>query len=316
MKMPLFNYPSTVVWLDDSELFIRSIDNITNDLNSYNVKTFTNPLECLDFIKKSKFTNFDENFLLACKNYEESDLVDHAPADIDFSKIILSLENQRNEEISVIIVDQNMPEMNGIELCKHLQNLPVKKILLTGFITEDEVIKAFNEKIIDCYIKKGTDTFIDEINLHIRLLSEKYFIEKSSPLLSFIETDKKLHFSDDIFIAFFAEWCKANRIIEYCLIDKIGNMRVIDDQGFIRNFVIYNHDTLGELIELNNLADEPNAFLEVISSKRKIPFFGERKNGWDIAAAEWDKHLYPCQVINGRTDYYWCAIDSKKNQEL
>jgi CheY-like chemotaxis protein len=316
MKMPLFNYPSTIVWVDDSEIFIRSILNNSHEFKPHNVKTFTSPMECLNFFNNINLPNDDGNFLLSCKNYEESDLVDHAPTDIDFAKISLFQEkNKKNDEISVIIVDQNMPGISGIDLCNKLKHLPVKKILLTGSIAEDEVIKAFNGKVIDCYIRKGSDTFIEEIKMHANLLAEKYFTEKSSALLSHLEADKKLHFSDNYFISFFAEWCKKNNIIEYCLIDKIGNMRVIDVEGTIRNFIIYNNETLNEFVYLNNLADEPNAFLEVISSKNKIPFFGERKNGWDIAANDWDKYLYPCNVINGRTDYYWCVIDSKLNHE-
>jgi CheY-like chemotaxis protein len=317
MQMPLFNYPSTVVWVDDSEIFIKSIQKNSQEFNPNFIKTFECPLECLKFFANYKPANLEESFLLSCKNYEESDLVDHAPTDINFEKICLAFEGDKiKEEVSVIIVDQNMPGMNGIDLCKQLSHLPIKKILLTGAITEDEVISAFNNRIIDCYIRKNSDKVIDDIKIHVKLLTEKYFSERSSALLSHLEADKKLHFSDPAFISFFAEWCKKNNIIKYFFFDKLGNMRVIDDKNKVSNFIIYNNDTLNEFIHLNNLTDEPNEFIQVISSKHKLPFFGERKNGWEIASNEWAKYLYPCSIANGRIEYYWCVVDSQQKHGL
>jgi response regulator RpfG family c-di-GMP phosphodiesterase len=193
------------------------------------------------------------------------------PTDIDFEKISFELNNDRiKNDISAIIVDQNMPWMNGIELCKKLSHLPFKKILLTGSVTEDEVISAFNNKIIDCYIRKNADNFIEEVKSHVKLLSEKYLSEKSSPLLAHLEADKKLHFSDPEFMTFFSEWCSKNNIVKYFVIDKVGNMRVINDKDEISNFVVYTDDTLKEFISLNIL-DEPNSFEEIIASKQKLP---------------------------------------------
>jgi CheY-like chemotaxis protein len=308
MKMSLFNYPTTVIWVDDSQVFINSIQKNSDAFNQCQIKTFLCPIECLDYFKEYKPMNLQESFLLSCKNYEESDLINHIPIDIDFEKICSVLhDNQITNDISVMIVDQNMPGMNGIELCKQLNHLPFKKILLTSFIAEDEVISAFNNRIIDGYIRKNSDNFIEEINTQIKLLSENYLAERSSSLLAHLEADKKSHFSDPNFREFFSNWCSQNNIVKYFLIDKIGNMRVINDKCESSNFIVYNDDTIDEFISLN-IIDEPNEFVEIIASKKRLPFFGERKHGWEFEASKWDKYLYPCNLLNGKTQYYWFTV--------
>lgn len=302
-KMSLFHFPSTVVFVDDSSLFLDSIK-LSDEFNLKKIKTFTNPLEALKFFQNYQPILAETNFLSLCNEYEKSDLVGHLPTNIDFAKLSNIFANRQIEDdVSVLIVDYDMPEMKGIELCEKLKHLPCKKILLTGALAEKEVISAFNEGIIDCFIRKNSENLMGEINIYIKLLMEKYYTEKSAALLSHLETGKKLHFSDAAFASFFSEWCQTNQITKYFIIDKFGNLRVEDKTGKAYNFVVYNDQTVNEFIALNLLVDEENEFLQSISTKQRLPFFGEQVNGWDIESNEWENHLHPCNVVNGANKY-------------
>jgi CheY-like chemotaxis protein len=310
-RMPLFNFPGTIVWIDDSSIFLEGIKLSTNEFDFNRIKIFENPVECLRYLQDYTSKKADSKFLSACKKYEESDLIDHLPVDMDFEEISRVLSGaQIEDEISVLIVDYDMPEMNGIELCRQLKHLPCKKIILTGAIGEKEVIAAFNDGIIDCFIHKNGEGFISEINTYVKLLSEKYLAERSAPILSHLETSNKLHFSDPAFAAFYSEWLKKNDIVKYFIVDKFGSMRVVRRDGKAGNFVIYSDSTLSEFIDLNSFDDEDNEFLQIITSKKKIPFFGEGVNGWDIETDKWGDYLFPCDVIQGREAYYWCVVNS------
>lgn len=310
-KMPIFYFPSSVVWVDDSSVFLQSIKLSDNDLDFEKIKTFENPIECLNHFKNYTSKIIDSTFLSVCDKYEEADLIDHLLVDVVFEKISNAMQKkQLEDEISVLIVDYNMPEMKGTELCRHLKHLPCKKILLTGEVSEKEAVLAFNEGIIDCFIHKNGTDFITEINAYVKLLTEKYFVERSAAVLSHLETNRILHFSDLAFMAFFSKWCKTNNIVKYFIIDKFGNMKVIDQKGKISNFVVYNDHTLNEFISINKLIDENNIFLPLISSKQKLPFFGERVNGWDVEADLWGNYLFPCNIIKGKVNYYWCVVNS------
>ncbi len=63
---------------------------------------------------------------------------------------------ENNSDISVIISDMKMPNMNGLEFIKKLkEKLPDKKyFILTGFDITDEIKEAIESKLIIKYFKK------------------------------------------------------------------------------------------------------------------------------------------------------------------
>lgn len=309
-KIPLFQLPSTIVFVDDSPLFLDCL-RFMDGLDVNNIKTYTSPLACLADFQNYQSILMKSSFLSSLDDVEKLDLVSHSPVNIDFTKLKKILKSEKVENnISVLIVDYNMPEMKGVELCKKLAHLPFKKILLTGALADNQVVSAFNEGIIDCYIRKNSENLVREINMYVKLLTEKLYTEKSIELLPNFEFSNKLHFSDSAFAEFFNQWCDDNKIIKYCIIDKFGNLRVESKDGKILNFVIYSESTLSEYVTLSGIVNEDNEFLRLIRSEKLIPFFGEQVDEWDIELRDWRKYLYSYNVINGSEEYFWCVVDS------
>lgn len=61
-----------------------------------------------------------------------------------------------NHEISVVISDMRMPEMNGIQFIKKAKKkFPrICYFILTGYDITDEIAEALNNKLINFYFKK------------------------------------------------------------------------------------------------------------------------------------------------------------------
>jgi len=61
-----------------------------------------------------------------------------------------------NHEISVVISDMRMPEMNGIQFIKKAKKKFPKicYFILTGYDITDEIAEALNNKLINFYFKK------------------------------------------------------------------------------------------------------------------------------------------------------------------
>ena len=61
-----------------------------------------------------------------------------------------------NRNISIVISDMKMPEMNGIEFIKNAKSKfeNLKCFILTGFEITEEIANALNEKLINKYFKK------------------------------------------------------------------------------------------------------------------------------------------------------------------
>lgn len=300
--LPLFYYPTTIAWVDDDELVLQ----VANELlgNENNVQTFSSPTACLDFFKNYVPHLANTSFLQG--RTDDNETINHLLVDINTEALMqLPTQHARKNEISVLIVDFRMPEMTGIELCRKLKNINVKKILLTGEADHSLAVRAFNEGIIDCFLQKGSETLADDIKEYLSTLSKEYFFDRSKPLLTHLEIDRKFPLSDPVFISFFKNWCIENNIQEYYLLDKQGDMQVIDIHGKKANFIIHTDKTLDEFYEIYQDNKDTSNLVEAVKERKSIPFFGAGLEGWQFPPGEWPKHFYAPNVIEGREKYYW-----------
>jgi len=63
----------------------------------------------------------------------------------------------------VLIVDYNMPGMNGLELLKRVSECPARRVLLTGVADAEIAVRAFNAGLIHKFIPKNTPNLYGEI---------------------------------------------------------------------------------------------------------------------------------------------------------
>lgn len=302
--LPLFQYPTTTVWVDDDALFLQTIDASFQG----NKKIFTLPGDCDSFFNTphlfSKIT-----FLHGEYGNENYHSLEHAPVDFDVTEIAkLCDQPERFQEVSVLVCDHNMPEMTGLELCSKLQKFPVKKFLLTGNMQNVEAVKAFNDRLIDKFIHKYDPSLFSEIPKHIKILERQYFCEITRPLLLHLEVDHVLPLSDAAFVSFFNQWCEDNKIYEFYLIDKWGSFLTIDLQNEIRYFVIHTERSLDDFVKFYSNNAEVEALIRCVIDRNKIPFFGYKKDAWQVSHSEWNKYFYTPYVFNGRERYYWTVL--------
>src|SRR5262249_17966521 len=144
------------------------------------------------------------------------------PLEIDIREIRqLLYDSTRFKQVSVMIIDQKMPQMKGLELCKALSPYPVKKLLLTGEADKNLAIQAFNEGLIDHYLNKKEEPFFELLEKAIADLQKQYF-ETLFPALWEHLTCTKAEFpldnlKDPHFYDFFQAFCEKHQIIEYYL---------------------------------------------------------------------------------------------------
>lgn len=306
MSLPLFSYRATVVWVDDDPVFLASAAQL---LKNTHTTTFNAPEQAIEFFKQYKPLLQKINFMRGYTEMDSYDLLNHMPIDLNISALKdLQTNSERHNEVTVLITDYNMPDMNGLDLCRELRTLPMKKILLTGAADYQQAVAAFNEGLIDCFIQKDSLTLVQDILFHLKRLSQQYLVDQSRQLLKHLETDFPLHLSDPAFIKFFEEWCKENEIQEYYLIDKNGNFLLMDKDGKKSYFVVYSDRTLDNFVELHMDDLESMSFIEAVKLREKIPFFGEGKEGWELETDQWDAYFYVSEGVVGMQKYYWTIV--------
>jgi len=108
-----------------------------------------------------------EDAELACKITECTD-----------AETALELLRGESQSFDVAVIDQTLPGMTGLDLCKtiHNKNLELPLVLLTGTGSEKVALEAL-ETGVDDYIIKGSNVHCDILPLTIRKVVEKH-VEK------------------------------------------------------------------------------------------------------------------------------------------
>lgn len=306
--LPLFYYPSTYVWVDDDMNLLNSMAILFENKNR--IHFFSSARGCVEFFKTYKSPLEKYAFLKANSEDEYYSVSQKLPMNFDFSALqqLMNDQNKYNE-VTTLILDYKMPEMDGFELARQLQNFLIPTILLTGNKDENKTIEGFNENLIQRFVLKGDAQFSAKLLKYLKELSEQFFQKISSSLLAYLETDHKLPLSDPSFIDFFETYIQENAITEYYLIDKQGSFLCKNQEGHESYLVVHTENSIQNWLEIygeeNKLTKE---IILDIQSFRKIPFFGLGKEAFDVDQSEWCKHLYVPQVVEGRQRYFVCKV--------
>ena len=113
---------------------------------------------------------------------------------LSLSFIELINDSNRFNEVAVMVLDYSMPEMTGLQLAAALDKPNIRKLLLTGNPSSDEIIQAFNNKLINKYLKKS----IEQLHLLFSNTSKSsrriFSRAQTAALLHILETEKSFHY--------------------------------------------------------------------------------------------------------------------------
>ncbi len=104
--------------------------------------------------------------------------------------------NNDNESIDLVITDVNMPELNGIELNRHIKNKhPKVKTLVVSMLHDAQTVQTLTQDNVDGYVPKNAEK-AELIHAITTILDgEKYFSQsiKDVYLKGMFSNEKSLH---------------------------------------------------------------------------------------------------------------------------
>ncbi|SRR5579883_996068 len=307
--LPLFYYPSTWIYTDDDKTLLKCMTAVFEEYN--NVKSFQSSKVCLDFLVKNQSPLSKYNFLKSIFNDESYGRLQHTPIDFDVT-MLASLVNDpnRHNEITALVIDYNMPEMDGFSLAQACRHLPMCKLLLTGTAQDSQVILGFNKSLIHRFVQKSQVDMEDTLISYLKESSFLYFQKISAPLLSYLETESQLPLSDPVFINFFKKYCEQQNINEYYLIDKQGSFLCLNKQGHRSCLIVHSDRSIDSWLLAYGVEDElPSDELLMVKNRKKIPFFGIGKEAWEFNPTDWPNYFYTPHVLQGRERYFWAVLN-------
>lgn len=169
-------YPTQVVLVDDD---IHFLGNLSLQLDaSLAYLLFDSTRKALEYIKRHQGNNTDKNRFFCSKTPGKG----NGQADEKRQSLVIDpkaiwremYSSHRFSRVSTVLVDYEMPQMNGLEFCRTIKDPHVKKVLFTGAGTESMAVEAFNAGIIDRFIRKHEYAVYELLNQTIKELQEAY----------------------------------------------------------------------------------------------------------------------------------------------
>lgn len=309
---PIFHYPTTTVFIDDDYDFLKSIflyfKQKTNLFSG--LEFFSNEEKAIEFINKAP-THKD-----VLRNYigvMDENLWQHKQIDLNFNDIHnISHNKNRFKEVSVVVIDYDMPNINGIELAKKIKNTGIKTILLTGEADESAAIEAFNEGLIDRYLKKENSKMATLLENFIKQLQLESHLETSALFKEAVKSEiKESAYSDSNFIKFLAKYFTQNNFCEIYPFETNGSSIFLDEKGGINLIYVSTAGHIDSSVE--NYIDAESSSLELLKSfqtyQKMICPYNPLTGKIISSEKEIVASIHPTEVIKGEfQDYYYCEI--------
>ena len=320
VKVPAYYYPTTTVLVDDSLSFLDDLVYQLQDELAF--KVFDHAHNALAYIKQIPSSNYITTRSFDLGQEGSGNPITHQTLCVDLTSIQEEIYNpKRFSEIAVVIVDYDMNDMQGLEFCRRLTGLPVKKILLANKRCEKQALAAFNEGIIDYVIPKHDSNVIELIRDTTKLLQQRYFEDISSDILTMLWHSALPFAHDPVFRRFFIDLCQQHQFVEFYLTELTGSFLLLDAQANPNLLVVKCYDDLSIHYEFAEDNGAPEDVLAEIRSGNKIPYAWQADHYFHTyTAEEWDAHLAPAEECRGKEIYYYaliqntddCPIDSKR----
>lgn len=298
-KIPCVYYPTALLMLDDNMLFLENIRMLINDYED--IVLFDSPLTALDFVTSS-------NAPTSCLNVLESIDQDEIDFDnvisVDYSKLA-SFYNHENQ-ISVLVVDYSMPEINGVEFFERIKSSKSKKIMLTGDADATLALEVFNNGLIDKFLTKNASNINVVLTNLISSLQKDFFLDSNINLFVSSLNDIK----DNIeYIAIFNLWVSSNNIVKFHQIDDNGSMVGTDSSNISFTFYVLSETKLYDYINIAKENDGADIMLNQLNRREKIPVvLNEKSNNTPIC--NWANIMHDVNGVfeHKKNAYYYCFV--------
>ncbi len=308
--LPLYQHPVLVVLIDDNQSYL---DSITFQLDSrLAFKTFTDIEIAIDWIKKAcQHSHADASHPIHVGYDDETSCLERRNAAINLNKIYCTVFNkQRFDTPAVLVVDYAMPQMNGVQLCEALQHIPCKKILLTGQADEKVAVDAFNDKLIDQFIKKNDPRALSRLELAINSLKKVFFTEQTSTLKELLTKHTYTFLADAAIASLVDQLYQQYGFVEHYLFPNPSGILFIDIHGNTKLMVIETEVSLTAHYEMAQHQNAPLALLVALKSHQVIPFFSNNGGVYESNINDhWSTYCQPSQICRGSQNYYWSIFE-------
>jgi len=212
--------------------------------------------------------------------------------------------HRRFSEPSVLVIDYDMPGINGLDACARISNPKIKKVLLTGAADTAVAIHALNTELIDFFIAKDEGNLAERLNHVIAQMQSRYFHDITSSFKDNSAVD--LPYFDDSALADYIEHaCEEFGAVEYYFMTNPAGFLLVNAAGSMSRLVMYTEKQLEQQIAIAQQQGISEALLKPLHLRQAVPFYDHSQPLVDSFL----NALHPAEKIEGKQPYYGALLD-------
>jgi len=308
--LPIYQHPALTVLVDDSRSFLDSVAFRMNPQLAYRI--FDEPRTALDWLRNEYQHLEPHTSEIIRVGYDEAtDSLERRSASIDLEQVYRTVADRRRFGTpAVLVVDYAMPEMDGVEFCRAAREIPCGKIMLTGHANEKIAIDAFNDGLIDCFIRKNAPDAMERLEAAVIKLQKDFFLRRTSTLRDLLTRHTYAFLSDPAIETLVEQLCSQHRFVEHYLFPHPAGILFFDGKGRATLMVIATRNSLTTQRELAEDEAAPPELLAALRELRLVPFFSDTHGRYlGETGNDWLQYCLPPQVCEGRETYYWALFE-------
>lgn len=305
--LPFF-HPTQVVFVDDERSFLDLFP--LRFATRYPVSCYESAGDCIEAFSSGMLsTTIELNCWSRCNTGITADSTEQLFS-LDQSMLFLRVfARDRFTPVSVLVVDYEMPEMSGIELCERLAELPCKKILLTGRADHDIAVDALNAGVIDVYLSKlslGLDQRLDDA---IRRFQVEFIRDAARLIDDALTTSKRAFWHAGSFCEMFTELCKSREIVEHYAVDRPNGFVLVDKDANGSLLRVLTTPELDAQAVSAQLSRAPAEVVQALRERRAALHFADESSLRVLRPEEWRDACIRLTPLPDRDDIFYSLID-------
>jgi CheY-like chemotaxis protein len=299
-------FPTTTMMIDDHETYLGVVPLMLDPLQR--IRSFSSPRQALAELRQGDTRAVPGGGWLYRWHEPPSPSRELMALDVD-AIVRTMFDPMRFAEVSVVVVDQAMPEMDGLDFCRQLRNPHIGKVLLTGRADDATAIEAFNSGLIDRFIRKNDPRAMEKLQQAIAALQERYF-ERASQFVSEAMALGDVHFlRDPVFLPVLRDVVRAFPAVECYLHVNPTGLLLLDADGDGRFLLIQTDDDLRTHYEIASDLGAPLEVLAALRDATALPWFASRDGYFSDAPDAPPVRMIPATTLRGEHWYHYALVD-------
>ena len=301
-----YYFPTTTVMVDDSQRFLQSFTLYLPEDAAFHC--FTSASDALAHInQQAGKPHLEQRCFSWFRNSEASD---SGIFSLDLSLIEQEINDPlRFGTVSVLVVDYDMPEMNGLELCRQIRDPHIKKVLLTGVADERIAVQAFNDGLIDRFLMKSDPNIAEKINRAIHDCQRLYFQQISAMLQNTLALKSPEFLYNQAFAEYFFALQLQHGFVEYYYVESPSGFILLDEHGTLARLLVFSEADLQRSLFALRRHQPPASMMQALSSGQAVPWlWATPDEQHDDEPFDWQDHLFPASRVLDGSNTWLCAL--------